>query len=132
MAEFKNPLSWSISKSTVLHYCVKKYYFSTYSNHLKNLDIQLRNDAMVAKNIKSLAMWLGECLHDLMSDYLHLQKNNQNSAENIKKIKILLTEKMDRDFQISKSRDYGKYNPDTKFGLTEHYYKENIDDLYIQ
>jgi len=132
MPWFKNPLSWSISKSTVLHYCVKKYYFSTYSNYLKDVDMWLRNYAMVAKNIKSLAMRLGECLHDLMSDYLHLLKNNQNSAETIDGIKISLISKMDRDFQISKARDYNKYNPDIKFWLTEHYYKENIDWLYSQ
>jgi len=130
MAEFKNPLSRSISKSTVLHYCVKKYYFSTYSNYLKNIDTWLRNDAMVSKNIKSLAMRLWECLHDLMSDYLHLVKENQDSTENIEKTKISLITKMNRDFQISKVRDYTKYNSDIKFWLTEHYYKENIDDLY--
>ena len=130
MSEFKNPLSWSISKSTVLHYCVKKYYFSTYSNYLREVDMGLRNDAMVSKNIKSLAMWLGECLHDLMSDYLHLVKDNQNSSENVEKAKVSLITKMDRDFQISKMRDYTKYNSDLKFWLTEHYYKENIDEMY--
>ena len=132
MAEFKNPLSRSISKSTVLHYCVKKYYFSTYSNYLKEVDMWLWNDAMVAKNIKSLAMWLGECLHDLMSDYLHLLKSGEDSTENIEKTKVSLLSKMDRDFQISKLRDYTKYNSDLKFWLTEHYYKENIDWLYSQ
>lgn len=132
MSEFKNPLSRSISKSTVLHYCVKKYYFSTYSNYLKEVDIGLRNDAMVAKNIKSLAMWLGECLHDLMSDYLHLIKEKSDTVENIESIKQSLILKMDRDFQISKNRDYTKYNSDVKFWLTEHYYKENIDWLYSQ
>ena len=85
---------------------------------------------MVSKNIKSLAMWLGECLHDLMSDYLHLIKDNQNSAENIEKARVSLVTKMDRDFQISRLRDYSKYNSDVKFGLTEHYYKENIDEMY--
>jgi len=132
MSEFKNPLSRSISKSTILHYCVKKYYLSTYSNYLKDVDMWLRNDAMIAKNIKSLAMWLWECLHDLMSDYLNLLKNNQNSSENIERIKVSLLWKMDRDFQISKARDYTKYNSDLKFWLTEHYYKENIDSLYFQ
>ena len=132
MSEFKNPLSRSISKSTILHYCVKKYYLSTYSNYLRDVDMWLRNDAMIAKNIKSLAMWLWECLHDLMSDYLNLLKNNQNSAENTEKIKVSLLWKMDRDFQISKARDYTKYNSDLKFWLTEHYYKENIDSLYFQ
>ena len=132
MSEFKNPLSRSISKSTVLHYCVKKYYFSTYSNYLREVDMWLRNDAMVSKNIKSLAMWMGECLHDLISDYLHLVKNNQDTLENIGKARVLLTTKMDRDFQISRARDYTKYNANVKFGLTEHYYKENIDEMYEQ
>lgn len=130
MAEFKNSLSRSISKSTVLHYCVKKYYLSTYSNYLREKDRWLRNNAMVAKNLKSLAMRLGECLHDLMSDYLHLIKNNEKTIENIEKIKSSLLSKMDRDFQISRARDYSKYNSDVKFWLTEHYYKENIDDFF--
>ena len=90
----------------------------------------LRNDAMVSKNIKSLAMRMGECLHDLISDYLHLVKNNQDAPENIEKSKVSLTTKMDREFQISRARDYTKYNANVKFGLTEHYYKENIDDMY--
>jgi hypothetical protein len=70
---------------------------------------------MVAKNIKSLAMWLGECLHDLMSDYLHLLKSGEDLTENIEKAKVSLLSKMDRDFQISKLRDYTKYNSDLKF-----------------
>ena len=120
MSEFKNPLSRSISKSTVLHYCVKKYYFSTYSNYLREVDMWLRNGAMVAKNIKSLAMWIGESLHDLMSDYLYLLKNKENTAENIEKAQVSLFSKMDRDFQISRARDYSKYNSDLKLWLTEH------------
>lgn len=130
MSEFKNPLSRSISKSTVLHYCTKKYYFSSYSNYLKEIDQWLRNDAMVAKNLKSLAMWLWEQLHDLMSDYLHLKKDNQLSIENIEKIKSSLISKMDREFYISRNRDYTKYNYTIKFWLTEHYYKENVDEFY--
>jgi hypothetical protein len=85
---------------------------------------------MVSKNIKSLAMWMGECLHDLISDYLHLVKDNQDTPGNIEKAKVSLTTKMDREFQISRARDYSKYNANVKFGLTEHYYKENIDDIY--
>jgi len=77
-------------------------------------------------------MWMGECLHDLISDYLHLVKNNQDTLENIGKARVLLTTKMDRDFQISRARDYTKYNANVKFGLTEHYYKENIDEMYEQ
>jgi hypothetical protein len=60
-------------------------------------------------------MWLGECLHDLMSDYLHLIKEKSDTVENIESIKQSLILKMDRDFQISKNRDYTKYNSDVKF-----------------
>jgi hypothetical protein len=50
-----------------------------------------------------------------MSDYLHLLKDNQDSIENIEKAKVSLLSKMDRDFQISKLRDYTKYDSDVKF-----------------
>lgn len=35
---------------------------------------------------------------------------------------------MRSEFEISKTRDYTAYDRDRKFGLSEHYYGENIDD----
>jgi len=126
----KIPLSRSISKSTILHHCTKKYYFSTYSNHLKSIDWDLWNQAMLAKNLKSIYMRFGERIHDLMSDYLHLLQNWTDTPENIKKIKNEMTSQMDIEYKISKNRDYSRYQPSLKFWLTDHYYQKDIDEIY--
>lgn len=127
----KIPLSRSISKSTILHYCKKKYYFSTYSNHLKEIDQWIWNQAMLAKNLKSIHMRFGEKIHDLMSDYLNLLQQNKTTPEKIKEIKEQMIINMDKEYQISKNRNYSTYDPSLKFWLTEHYYQQNIDDVYL-
>jgi hypothetical protein len=37
---------------------------------------------------------------------------------------------MDQEYKISKDREYLNYDYNIKFGLTEHYYGSNIDELY--
>ncbi|HOG15006.1 MAG TPA: PD-(D/E)XK nuclease family protein [Candidatus Absconditabacterales bacterium] len=130
MSEFKNPLSRSISKSTVLHFCKKKYYFSTYSNYLNEVDKGLWIQALLAKNLKSVYMRFGEKMHDLISDYLNLVKTGDDNLDKIKKTKEDLINQMDQEYSVSKNRDYLKYDPNVKFGLTEHYYGYNIDNIY--
>ena len=124
------PLSWSISKATILHYCTKKYYFSTYSNYLKEVDKWIWNQAMLAKNLKSIYMRFGEKIHDLISDYLNLVKDGNDNLERINEIKQSLIGQMDQEYKISKDREYLNYDYNIKFGLTEHYYWNNIDELY--
>ncbi len=86
---------------------------------------------MLAKNLKSIYMRFGERIHDLMSDYLHLLQEDNNTPENIQKIKNEMTSQMDIEYKISKDRDYSKYQSSLKFWLTEHYYQKDIDDIYI-
>ncbi len=126
----KIPLSRSISKSTILHYCTKKYYFSTYSNYLKEVDQGVWNQAMLAKNLKSIHMRFWEKIHDLMSDYLHLLKKEEATREKTKEIEDQMIKSMDKEYKISKNRNYMSYDPRLKFWLTEHYYWQNIDDVY--
>ena len=126
----KIPLSRSISKSTILHYCKKKYYFSTYSNYLKEVDQWIWNQAMLAKNLKSIHMRFGEKIHDLMSDYLNLLQQDKATTEKIEEMKKQMIVEMDKEYEISKKRDYSWYDPSLKFWLTEHYYQKNIDEIY--
>lgn len=71
-----------------------------------------------------------EKIHDLMSDYLHLLQDHNDTLDNIKDIKAKLIVKMDQEYKISKNREYMSYDPQTKFWLTEHYYWKNIDETY--
>lgn len=123
-------LSRSISKATILNHCTKKYYFSTYSNYLREVDEWLWSEAMLAKNLKSIQMRFGEKVHDLMSDYLRLIQNWTENEENINKIKRDLIDEIDNKYYFSKNREYVNYDFNHKFWLTEHYYKKNIDDVF--
>jgi hypothetical protein len=58
------------------------------------------------KNLKSIDMWIGEKTHHLLSDYLKLMKKKSDSFENIQKLKQDVAEVMEREFEISQSRDY--------------------------
>jgi hypothetical protein len=70
---------------------------------------------MLAKNLKSIHMRLGEKIHDLMSDYLNLLQQNKASPEKVKEMKEQMNIEMDKEYQISKNRDYSSYNPSLKF-----------------
>lgn len=37
---------------------------------------------------------------------------------------------MRSEFEISKNRDYTSYDKDHKFGLSEHYYGEDVDQKF--
>jgi hypothetical protein len=51
-------------------------------------------------------MWIGEKTHYLISDYLNLLKNNEDTTENINKIKEGIAEEMHYDFDNSKNRNF--------------------------
>jgi hypothetical protein len=128
MKKSYNQLSWSISRSTLLHYCQKKYFFTYYTNFLKEFDIPFWLQCLLIKNLQSLDMRVWHKTHQLLSDYLTKIGNwdrniiTQELFENIK-------EEMINEFEKSKNKDYTKYDKNNKFGLNEHYRWENIDNL---
>lgn len=121
-------LGWSNTRITVLEYCQKKYFFNYYTHTLRDINEKLRLEAMLLKNLKSLEMRMGEKTHHILSDYLRLLKQGQVEDTTVQTLKDEMTEVMKKEFQMSKERDYSLgYNKDQKFGLSEHYYGEDID-----
>jgi len=122
-------LGWSNTRITVLEYCQKKYFFNYYTHTLRDMNEKLRLEAMLLKNLKSMEMWMGEKTHHILSDYLRLLKQGKVEENTIQKLKDEMTDIMKKEFQQSKDRDFSLgYNKDQKFGLSEHYYGENVDD----
>ena len=78
---------------------------------------------------------MGEKSHYLLSDYLHLVKEAvENAAEDgvapekVEELKQQMKAEMEAEFQLSKERDYQDCeNFFGKFGLSEHFYGEDID-----
>lgn len=122
-------LGWSNTRITVLEYCQKKYFFNYYTHTLRDMDEKLRLEAMLLKNLKSMEMWMGEKTHHILSDYLRLLKTGKVEEDTVQKLKDEMVGIMKKEFQQSKDRDFSLgYNKDQKFGLSEHYYGENVDD----
>ena len=74
-------------------------------------------------------MW--ENTHRLLSLYLiglRNQLRDHKEPVDIEKIKQQVATEMQLAFTQSQLRDYMKFDPNMKFGLTEHFYGQNIDD----
>ena len=123
-----NKLSRSNTRIALLEYCEKKYFLNYYTFSLKKIDQKLRETGIINKKIKTLEMWIGEKTHFLISDYLNLIKNKEDTNENINKIKEGLAEEMRYDFENSKNKNYNEPAFWEREWLCEHYYWENIDD----
>lgn len=123
-----NKLSWSNTRITLLEYCEKKYFLNYYTFALKKRDQKIWETTQQLKKLKSLEMRMGEKTHFLISEYLQLLQNNSASKENIQKLKDKIAWEMEEEFLRSKNKDYSKLNFNDQWGLSEHFYKENIDD----
>lgn len=127
MRNYSNSLVRSITRITLLEYCSKKYYFKYYTWALKNVDQKLRSDTILLKNLKSLEMRVGEKTHHILSDYLHLLQSKEATPENINLLKEKIRQNIQEEFEISKNRKYENVFEEERFGLTEHYYWEDVD-----
>lgn len=126
------PLSRSHSRATLLYFCQKKYYFSYYTKHLGNYEWDFYMESLLLKNLTSLKMRLGSKLHKLMSHYLHALKDDLTwPSEAIKKrLEQQFLKEVDEEYALSKNKDYSAYDKNNKFGLSEHFYGEDIDSLF--
>jgi hypothetical protein len=130
-------LAWSNTRITLLEYCERKYYLNYYTFALKEPHPELWLETLVLKGLKSMEMWVGEKSHYLLSDYLHLFKKGMTSPtpvgvspEKIAEIKEQLKAEMETEFTFSKERNFQDHQDFFgKFGLSEHFYGEDIDSL---
>ena len=75
-------------------------------------------------------MRVGEKSHFLLSDYLHALKKWEINDVKIQELKDNMRAEMRADFDYSKERDYSDRDDFFgKFGLSEHFYGEDADEL---
>jgi hypothetical protein len=53
---------------------------------------------------------------------------NHKESVDIQRLKDQVKTEMELAFAQSQLRDYSKFDPNLRFGLTEHFYGENISD----
>ncbi|GHW02752.1 hypothetical protein AGMMS50249_5380 [candidate division SR1 bacterium] len=134
----KKTLSWSNTRITLLQRCERKYYFNYYTFALKDQYPELWKETLILKKLKSLEMRIGEKSHYLLSDYLHLLKKWTLNAESItdeeretkiQELKNQIKSEMEEEFAKSQSTDFhGLEGYFDGFGLSEHFYGENVED----
>ena len=105
-----NKLSRSNTRISLLEFCEKKYFLNYYTFALKKIDQKLRETGIINKKLKTLEMWIGEKTHYLISDYLNLLKDKEDTDENINKIKEGIAEEMRYEFENSKNKNYEEAN----------------------
>ena len=132
-------LAWSNTRITLLEYCERKYYFNYYTFALKEPQLELWQEALVLKGLKSIDMRVGEKSHYLLSDYLHLLKRFQaewsaNPAfrdEQVAELKEKIKAEMEEEFFASKERNFQDYSDFFgKFGLSEHFYGQDVNEQF--
>ena len=82
-------------------------------------------DALIAKNIHSFGMRLGQKTHEIMSDYLRLLSQHAVQEHHIQQLIDETTNRMRSEFETSAKKDYTKYDKNNPHGLKEHYFHEN-------
>lgn len=75
-------------------------------------------------------MW--EKTHYLISDYLHLLQDKEDTEENIQRIKEWIAEEMHDDIELSKKKDFSIPVFWEWGGLSEHYYNEDLNDENVE
>lgn len=125
-------LSWSNTKITLLEYCQKKYFFSYYDWSLKAFSPDLYELSSILRHLKTMEMWMWEKTHRLLSLYLLALKDqiiNHKEPVDINHLKQQVATEMELAFTESQLRDYSKFDPHLRFGLTEHFYGEDTENL---
>lgn len=75
-------------------------------------------------------MRVWEKVHHLISNYLHKIYKDPLSKKDISNMIEQMLADMDIQYERSKHKDYETYDKNNKFWLSEHFYKQNIDDNY--
>lgn len=127
---YQNSFSRSISKSKIFEYCQRKYYFSYYTNGLRATSESLRLQALLLKNLKSLNMWIGSMIHELIASYLHSITDHKNFTA--KQLLENYLAKLDQIYRQSKNKNYTMYDPKDKFWLSEHFYHQDLREEFVQ
>lgn len=135
---FSFPLTWSYSKSETLNKCKRKYFYTYYSGFIKDevnpsqeqWDLYLK--VLLFKNLKTADMWIGTMTHTVISRALiSLQNGDMNLHGNIESEFKKTAGRIKSDIEKSKVKNYSKYDKNSKWGLIEHAFGEDVDSEEI-
>ncbi len=126
-ADFKNELSWSISRRNMFEDCKRKYFYNYYGSW-EGWESEAPEEARILYRLKQLDSrhtWKGTTVHDAIAFLLKCLLENKKIE--FEKIEKTVVQRMRAQFRESLAKSY-REDPKRKFGLLEHEYEEEIAD----
>ncbi|MCI0624471.1 MAG: PD-(D/E)XK nuclease family protein [Acidobacteria bacterium] len=126
------PLTWSISRDNILHFCERRYYFQYLVRARHNSKDPLQKEIALLKQLKSLPTWQGDCFHAAVGRWAYAVRQNRPPARDA--VLEQLRQDMETKWQQSLSL-VGRGVPASEVScrLFEHEYKVELcaDQLQV-
>jgi hypothetical protein len=122
VAELKNELSWSKSRSKQFNDCKRQYYYHYYKSWggwNTNASPETK-EIYIMKKLSSRAMWIGSVVHSIVG-YFIIKNLNIGYKISINDAVNVLRSRMEKEWKNSENGKY-RNNPSKVIGLLEHYY----------
>ncbi len=117
------PATWSVSRDQLLQTCERKYFFQYLAGGRLNGDTPRTRQIGLLKKLKTVPMWLGDCFHQAIAEYLSALRDGHVPSQAI--VLEALRVRVERDWRFSAQGRY-RVQPFSidKAGvaLLEHYY----------
>ncbi|HYK54164.1 MAG TPA: PD-(D/E)XK nuclease family protein [Candidatus Eremiobacteraceae bacterium] len=130
MAEIHNDFAWSWSRHNSFYECPRKFYWKYYGSW-RGWEDEAPEDAALAyrlKQIKSVAMLVGQTLHDVVRDRLRMRPA-AGGAVPAQQIRDEVERRVLKRMRESRNRDWERYYDPKRYGiLFEDYYGSGIDE----
>jgi len=130
MAEIRNEFAWSWSRHKVFYDCARKFYWQHYG-FWGGWEPEAPEDAALAyrlKKLKSVSMLVGQELHDVVRDRLHMRPA-AGGAVPAQQIRDEVERRVLKRMRESRNRDWERYHdPKHYANLFEDYYGPGVDE----
>lgn len=117
--------TWSVSRDQLLQTCERKYYFQYLAGGRLNADTPRQRQVGLLKKLKSIPMWLGDCFHQSVAEYLSALRDGVVPRRDA--VLHALRQRINRDWQFSALGRY-KTQPylidKAGVALLEHHYQQ--------
>jgi len=117
--------TWSVSRDQLLQICERKFFFQYLAGARLNGDTPEQRQTALLKKLKTVPMWLGDCFHSLVADYLSAVRDRAAPTRAV--VLDALRQRIERDWRFSAQGRFRTqpYQIDKSgVALVEHYYSQ--------
>jgi len=125
------PLTWSISRDSILHTCERRYYFQYLVTARYNSKNKLQQEVALLKQLTSIPAWQGDCFHVAVGRWANAARNGRAFSRD--QVLQLVKEDMERQWNQSLSLvGHNARGADVSCRLFEHEYRVEVPHDRLQ